>query len=122
MRPPLVRAAVLVPCAVWALACQSAPPSAPEAPTGAAGALGLSVAACDGQPATHVLTPGGPGTNGNWFFGTGGKDVIVGTEGNDKIDGGAGADRICLLGGDDRARGGAGRARIASSATWAMRR
>lgn len=63
---------------------------------------------CFGMVPTHVLIPGGKGTNGKWFKGTSGDDVILGTEGNDMINGLGGNDLICGLGGDDDLRGGDG--------------
>ena len=112
MRSAHVRSAAFASCTLLALACQSTSPSAPEQPAGPSGGLDLSATSCDGSPATHILVAGGPGTNGSWFVGTSGADVIVGTGGGDQIDGGGGTDRICLRGGDDEGRGGAGKDRL----------
>jgi len=73
-------------------------------------------AGCEGRRATIVGTPGN-----NVLNGTGGRDVIVGLGGNDRIDGGSDDDTICggsgadvLIGGSDAdvLRGGSGDDRL----------
>src|SRR5215218_8146278 len=49
---------------------------------------------CNGVPATILAMPGEPAV------GTGGPDVIVGTDFPDEIRGGGGRDLICGMGGD----------------------
>ncbi|MCA1683700.1 MAG: hypothetical protein LC708_01010, partial [Actinobacteria bacterium] len=66
-----------------------------------AGGLALSATACDGKPATHVLVPGGPGTDGTWFVGTGGKDKLFGRGGADTLRGGNQDDQLAGGEGDD---------------------
>jgi Ca2+-binding RTX toxin-like protein len=68
--------------------------------------LGLDLpinATCNGLPATIVGTPGDDVING-----TNGNDVIVGLGGNDIINGGNGNDVICGNAGDDTINGGNG--------------
>ena len=65
---------------------------------------------CFGVPSTMTALPGVT------TYGTDGDDVIVGTEGSDRIRGGKGKDRICGLGGSDDLRGGSGRDRISGGA------
>ncbi|MBM3694901.1 MAG: calcium-binding protein [Actinobacteria bacterium] len=67
-----------------------------------AGASGQTTAACAGNPATHLVTPGVT------FVGTPGDDVIVGTPGPDVIYGEGGNDLICSRGGNDVVYGGPG--------------
>jgi Ca2+-binding RTX toxin-like protein len=57
---------------------------------------------CNGEPVTHVVTPGQALTT------TAGDDVILGTEGDDVINSGEGDDLICALDGNDRVDSGAG--------------
>ena len=57
---------------------------------------------CEGLPVTLVAEPGVP------LEGTGGPDVILGTDGPDEISGGGGDDTICGLDGDDLLLGGPG--------------
>jgi hypothetical protein len=70
---------------------------------------------CNGLPATVYVQggviAGGPDDGEPYdgkLIGTGGGDVMVGTEGRDAINGRAGNDTICALGGDDRIEGAAG--------------
>jgi hypothetical protein len=66
--------------------------------------LGLALnATCNGLPATIVGTPGDDVING-----TGGPDVIAGLGGNDIINGRDGDDVICGYAGDDTLNGGNG--------------
>ncbi len=66
--------------------------------------LGLALnATCNGLPATIVGTPGDDVING-----TNGPDVIAGLGGNDIIDGGNDNDVICGYAGDDTLNGGNG--------------
>jgi len=61
------------------------------------------IATCNGLPATIVGTPGN-----NTINGTPGNDVIVGLGGNDTINGGNGDDVICGNAGNDKLNGGNG--------------
>ena len=67
------------------------PPVTPESPP-----------TCGGAAATIVAAAGAP------TRGTGGDDVIVGTDAGDKIKGGGGDDSICAGGGRDKVSGGGG--------------
>ena len=66
---------------------------------------------CDGRAATIVVQPTTTYPK-PWVVGTPGDDVIVGTDGLDRIDGGAGNDTICSLDGPDHLVGGAGDDRL----------
>jgi hypothetical protein len=73
----------------------------------------LSVtAACDGQRATIVGTPGSNHLNGtpgaDVIVGLAGDDVLVGGGGNDRLCGGSGQDTLSGGSGDDTLRGGSG--------------
>ena len=62
-----------------------------------------TVRTCDGEPATHVGTPGD-----DVIVGTSGDDVIVGLGGDDVIKGMGGNDILCGNSGRDTLRGGGG--------------
>ncbi len=64
-------------------------------------------AGCDGVPATIVGTAGN-----NTINGTGGNDVIVGLGGNDEIRSGSGNDRVCGGSGRDEIASGSGNDRV----------
>jgi Ca2+-binding RTX toxin-like protein len=66
-------------------------------------ALGADAAACEGQVATIVGSPGA-----DVIAGTPGNDVIAGLGGADQIDGAGGNDRICGDAGADDLTGGPG--------------
>ena len=73
----------------------------------------LPVPSCEGRTATIVVTR----SSSDWpvpepVTGTGGDDVILGSEYDDVIDGGAGDDIICGGGGADRLTGGDGDDRL----------
>ena len=70
-------------------------------------ASGQDVPTCEGVPATIVGTEGNDRING-----TPGDDVIVGLGGRDRIAGGAGNDLICGYGGHDTVSGGPGADRL----------
>ena len=80
-------------------------PLATASPASAAGKT------CDGKAATIVVQPTTTYPR-PWVVGTPGDDVIVGTDGLDRIDGGAGNDTICSLDGPDHVVGGAGDDRL----------
>ena len=69
--------------------CDKPSPPAPTTPT------------CNGKTVTVDLSKGQKPTSGN--------DVILGTDGNDRIDAGKGNDTVCGLGGRDVIKGGSGR-------------
>ena len=66
---------------------------------------------CQGEPAT-ISKPSSTDADHRYFFGTEGRDVIVGTNQADYIRGYGGGDLICARGGDDFAYGDGGRDRV----------
>lgn len=83
-------------------------------PTSPASAAGET---CDGKAATIVVQPTTAYPK-PWVLGTPGDDVIVGTDGLDRIDGGAGNDTICGLDGQDHLVGGVGDDRLFGGLDW----
>ena len=86
---PMRRPTLLVPALALALAL-------------AAGAAGAARPTCGGRPATKWKPDFVASDGVAWFFADGdGRDVIVGTNGPDQVEGSVGADYVCTRDGED---------------------